>query len=191
MRAAHRYGYDALVFAGFNFDGAAQAAIQADESPSVRVHMSHIAPDVNMGDLLKETKNSQLFSVSGLPRTTLHETDDGQFVVEMEGVDIYDPVSNAIVSENANRAAAWFLDSDYDGRTFCVTQAFFPDSTAWGKLAKSLRSVVESDAFAAFSGTKSLPFPKGERARAAVKVIDPRGNEVMQIHRLEGEDYAP
>ena len=107
----------------------------------------------------------------------------------MEGVDIYDPVSNTIVSESANGVAAWFLDSDYDGRTFCISQAFFPDSNAWDRLKRALKSVVDAEAFSAFSGTRSLPFPPGRHARAAVKVIDPRGNEVMKIHSLEPEIY--
>ena len=194
LRTPFRRGYDALVFAGFSFDGTAQAAIEADPNPHVRMHMAHIAPDVAMDDLLKETRDSQLFTVSGLPRTKLIELapdsergpDGGEYVVEMEGVDIYDPVSNTIVSENANRVAAWFLDSDYDGRTFCISQAFFPDSNAWDRLKRSLKSVVDADAFDAFSGTKSLPFPAGENRRVAVKVIDPRGNEVMKVHDLEG-----
>ena len=186
MRTAFTRGYDALVFAGFSFDGTAQAAIEADPNPRVRMHMAHIAPDVSMHDLLKETRDSQLFTVSGLPRTKLKPLDDGEYTVEMEGVDIYDPVSNTIVSENADRVAAWFLDSDYDGRTFCITQAFFPDSNAWDRLKRSLKSVVDADAFEAFSGTKSLPFPAGKNKRVAVKVIDPRGNEVMKIHNLEG-----
>ena len=186
IRTAFTRGYDALVFAGFSFDGTAQAAIEADPNPHVRMHMAHIAPDVAMDDLLKETRDSQLFTVSGLPRTKLILLDDGEYAVEMEGVDIYDPVSNTIVSESADRVAAWFLDSDYDGRTFCITQAFFPDSNAWDRLKRSLKSVVDADAFEAFSGTKSLPFPAGENKRVAVKVIDPRGNEVMKIHNLEG-----
>ena len=194
IRTAFTRGYDALVFAGFSFDGAAQAAIDADPNPHVRMHMAHIAPDVAMDDLLKESRDSQLFTVSGLPRTKLIKLapdsergpDGGEYVVEMEGVDIYDPVSNTIVSENANRVAAWFLDSDYDGRTFCISQAFFPDSNAWDRLKSSLKSVVDPDAFEAFSGTKSLPFPAGENKRVAVKVIDPRGNEVMKVHDLEG-----
>ena len=151
--------------------------------------MAHIAPDVNMGDLLKETKDSQLFSVSGSPRTTLTEQPDGQYIIEMEGVDIYDPVKNTIESEKANGVAAWFLDSDYDGRTFCISQAFFPDSTAWDRLKRALKSAVDAEAFAAFSGTKSLPFPRGKYARAAVKVIDPRGNEVMRVHSLVDKTY--
>ena len=184
IRTAFRRGYDALVFAGFSFDGAAQAAIQSDANPHLRVHMAHIAPDVNMGGLLRETKNSQLFGVSGLPRTKLTAEANSEHVVSMDGVDIYDPVSNTIVSENADGVAAWFVDSDYDGRTFCISQAFFPDPNAWDKLARSLKGAVDPEAFAAFSGTKSLPFPMGEHGRVAVKVIDPRGNEVMSVHDL-------
>ena len=32
--------------------------------------------------------------------------------------------------------------------------------------------------------TTSLPFQAGEHRRVAVKVIDPRGNEVMRVHHL-------
>ena len=188
--AASRSGYDTLVFAGYSFDGAAQAAIEADPNPRVRAHMAHISPDTTMTDLLKESRDSQLFTVSGLPRTRLERLESGEYTVEMEGVDIYDPVRNSIESANANRVAAWFLDSDYDGRTFCTTQAFFPDSSVWNRLKKALNSVVDAEAFEAFSGAKSLPFPAGENRRVAVKVIDPRGNEVMKVHDLEGSPHG-
>ncbi len=102
----------------------------------------------------------------------------------MEGVDIYNPVDNSITATGADKVAAWFLDGDYDGRTFCVTQAFFPDRSAWDKLARALGGVVDEAAFEALSGTGSLPFPAGSHKCVAVKVIDPRGNEVMQVHRL-------
>ena len=189
IRAAFMHGYDALLFAGFSFDGAAQAAIQGNVNSNVTVHMAHVTPDVHMGDLLKETKDSQLFSVSGLPRTKLAKQGNGEYIVEMAGVDIYDPVSNTIVSENADGVAAWFVDSDYDGRTFCISQAFFPDSNAWDKLARALKGVVDASAFAAFKGTKSLSFPPGEHGRVAIKVIDPRGNEVMSVHDLDNPSY--
>jgi adenine-specific DNA-methyltransferase len=45
--------------------------------------------------------------------------------------------------------------------------------------------VIDAERFEALSGTKSLPFPAGKHKCAAVKVIDPRGNEVMRVHRLE------
>ena len=139
VRAAYRRGYDTLVFAGFTFDGAAQAAIQADPDSEFHIHMAYVNPDVAMNDLLKNTHTSELFTVFGLPRTELEPTDDGEYIVKMEGVDIYDPVENTTYSANADRVAAWFLDSDYDNRTFCITQAFFPNKKAWEKIARALR----------------------------------------------------
>ena len=184
--AARRY--DDLVFAGFSFDGPAQAVI--DEGvPRLRLHIAHIRPDVNpgMNGLLKEQPGSQLFTVFGRPRTTVKGPDgDGMYTVEMEGVDVYDPVNNTVVDTGAAKVAAWFLDGDYDGRTFCITQAFFPDRGAWGKLSKALAGVVDPERFELFSGTVSLPFPAGKHKAVAVKVIDPRGNEVMRVHPLEG-----
>ena len=184
LRIASRRGYDELVFAGFSFDGAAQAIIQEDPNPRVRTHIAHINPDVAMGDLLKETPSTQLFTVFGMPRTQLEETADGEYFVKMEGVDIYNPVDNTVNSAGADKVAAWFVDSDYDGRTFCITQAFFPDKSAWNKIARALKGVIDEDQFEKFSGTESFPFPAGEHACVAVKVIDPRGNEVMRVHNL-------
>ena len=187
---ASRRGYNDLVFAGFGFDGAAQAAIGDDPNPRVRIHMAHINPDVAMGGLLKETPTSQLFTVFGEPRTKLYTTDDGEYVVTMEGVDVYNPVDNMVTSEKrGDKVAAWFIDSDYDGRTFCITQAFFPNKAAWSKIARALKGVIDEERFENFSGTTSLPFPAGEHQRVAVKVIDPRGNEVMRVHNLGEQGY--
>ena len=189
LRAAYRFGYDDLVFAGFSFDGAAQATIQDDLNPNVRIHIAHINPDVAMGDLLKETPSTQLFTVFGMPRTQLKETDKGEYYIKMEGVDIYNPVDNTVNSAGADKVAAWFVDSDYDGRTFCITQAFFPDKSAWNKIARALKGVIDEDQFEKFSGTESFPFPAGEHACVAIKVIDPRGNEVMAVHNLGEHGY--
>jgi len=188
IRSANRMGYDELVIAGFSFDGPAQAVIEEVKNPHLRVHAAHIRPDVNpgMNGLLKEQPGSQLFTVFGQPRTRVDGPDaNGEYKVIMEGVDIYDPVTNSVASTGANKVAAWFIDGDYDGRTFCITQAFFPDKSAWEKLAKALKGVIDEDAFEALSGTESLPFPLGKHRCIAVKVIDPRGNEVMRVHHLD------
>jgi adenine-specific DNA-methyltransferase len=182
--AARRY--DDLVFAGFSFDGPAQAAIE-EGHPRLRIHIAHIRPDVNpgMNGLLKEQPGSQLFTVFGRPRTEVKGPDaEDMYRIEMQGVDIYDPVTNQVVDTGAAKVAAWFVDGDYDGRTFCITQAFFPDRSAWDKLSKALNGVVDPERFAALSGTVTLPFPAGKHKCAAVKVIDPRGNEVMRVHAL-------
>jgi adenine-specific DNA-methyltransferase len=187
IRSANRRGYDDLVVAGFSFDAPAQAVIEEAKHPRLRIHMAHIRPDVNpaMNGLLKEQPGSQLFSVFGQPRTRVDGPDRREeYIVTMEGVDIYNPVDNSIIATGADKVAAWFLDGDYDGRTFCITQAFFPDRSAWDKLSKALTGVVDPERFEAFSGTVSLPFPAGKYRCVAVKVIDPRGNEVMQVHKL-------
>jgi len=188
IRAASRRGYDDLVIAGFTFDGAAQTVIDEADPPNLRLHMAHIRPDVNpgMAGLLKDTPRAQLFTVFGKPRSHLEPAGTDEWRVVMEGVDIYDPVTDTITPSRADKVAAWFVDSDYDGRSFCITQAFFPDKDAWAKLSAALKGVIPEDAFAALAGTISLPFPKGEHGCVAVKAIDPRGNEVMRLHRFEG-----
>jgi adenine-specific DNA-methyltransferase len=190
IRDANRKGYDDVVFAGFGFDAAAQDAIESGSHPKLRLHMALIRPDVAMGDLLKTQPGSQLFMVFSAPRVIgPTRQKDGEFVVEVEGMDVYDPVSNTLFPTDKERIAAWFLDTDYDGRTFCICQAFFPDKSKWTRLAKALggAGVIEEEAFEGLSGLKSLPFPrperlgKGETWRIAVKVIDPRGNEGLRV----------
>ncbi|RLC08139.1 MAG: hypothetical protein DRI57_24570, partial [Deltaproteobacteria bacterium] len=187
IRPANRMGYDDLLIAGFSFDGPAQSVIEESQHPNLKIHAANIRPDINPGmdGLLKEQPRSQLFSVFGQPRTKLRGPDkNGEYEVIMEGVDIYNPVTNAIYSTGAEKIAAWFLDSNYDGRTFCLTQAFFPNKKAWAKLARALNGHIDPYAFEIMSGTISLPFAPGKHKTAAIKVIDPRGNEVMKIHKL-------
>jgi len=50
-----------------------------------------------MAGLLKEQPGSQLFTVFGQPRTKIKGPDnDGCYRALMEGMDIYDPVTNSI-----------------------------------------------------------------------------------------------
>jgi len=188
MRISYKRGYDDLVIAGFSFDAFAQECIQTnneDKKSSLKMHMAQIRPDVTMGDLLKKTNNNnQIFTVFGQPRSRVEAQADGEFRATLEGVDIYDPVANQILSSGAEKVAAWFVDTDYDGKVFCVCQAFFPDKSAWEKMQRSLKATIDESKWAELTGKVSLPFKKGKTGLVAVKVIDPRGNEVMRIHRL-------
>ena len=190
IRSANRAGYDDVVFAGFGFDATAQEAIESGSHPRLRLHMALIRPDVAMDDLLKTQPGSQLFTVFAAPR--VHgptKQESGEYVVGVEGMDVYDPVSGTLYPTDRQRIAAWFLDTDYDGRTFCICQAFFPDRSKWDRLARALgdKGVVEKDAFERLSGFGSIAFPRpsrladGEPWRVAVKVIDPRGNEGLRV----------
>lgn len=184
IHAATRYRH--LVLAGFSFAPEAAAIVAEQSHPKLKIHLANIRPDMNesMKGLLKETPNSQLFSVFGLPEIEVKQDKDGKHIVTLKGVDIFDPVENTVRSTGASKVAAWFLDSDFDNRCFCTCQAFFPNQDAWGKIAKALGSAGNEEAFEAFKGTESLPFEAGEHKRVAVKVIDPRGNEVMTVRKL-------
>jgi adenine-specific DNA-methyltransferase len=173
-----------IVLAGFSFDAAAQEKAKQLDSPAFRVHFAHIRPDVSPGmqGLLKETPNSQLFTVFGQPEIQLLPAGDGEYKVRMDGVCVYNPLTGSIEDTSSKKVAAWFLDADYDGRCFCVSQAFFPDKSAWEKISKALGGSVPDGTFEAF--TTSWPFELGQHKRIAVKVIDPRGNEVMAIKTI-------
>ena len=126
-----------------------------------------------------------MFTVFGEPDIELVKEEDGEnFIVRLLGVDVYDPLTGQVNSENAGRIAAWFIDTDYDRRTFCVAQAFFPDKSAWKKLERALKGTIDHEKFEMLTGQESLPFKKGESGEVAIKVIDQRGNEVMKVMPL-------
>ena len=188
---ARMNGYDLLIFAGFAFDPEAQALIQKAPVAELQVQFANVAPDVLVGDLLKTTRASQIFTVFGQPDVRVEKQKDGTFVVELRGVDIYDPVKGRVNSTPGEDVAAWFLDTDYDGKTFKISQAFFPgDANAWEKLQRALRVQIPSEVFERTHGTTSFPFKSGEHKRVAAKVIDFRGNEVVRVLPLDRVDHG-
>jgi very-short-patch-repair endonuclease len=181
-------GYQLLIFAGFAFDPEAQALLQKAPVAGLQVHFATIAPDVLVGDLLKTTRASQIFTVFGQPDVQVTQQKDGTYIVTLRGVDIYDPLTGKVHSERGENVAAWFLDTDYDGKTFKIAQAFFPgDPDAWEKLQRALKAQIDPEAFERMRGTNSFPFTPGEHNRIAVKVIDFRGNEVVRVVKLGKE----
>ena len=140
-----------------------------------------------MGDLLKNMRSSQIFSVCGLPEIKVHpqQAKDGKtYQVELLGLDVFDPVTMETVHRTGNDVPAWFLDTDYNGLCFHVSQAFFPRTGAWDNLKNALRGAYEESVWDHLAGTTSAPFEPGEHRQIAVKVIDDRGNELMVVEKL-------
>jgi len=205
MPLARRAGYDILVFAGFGFDPRAQEDMNVPV-PGLAVHAANVCPDVLVGDLLKTTAGSQLFTVFGQPDVQVRRVCEGpkgrkasgkaadekvEYVAELQGVDIYDPTTGEVHSAKGGEVAAWFLDTDYDGRTFCICQAFFPGGdNPWQKLQRALRGSIDPERFDEMRGTISQPFEAGEHQRIAVKVIDFRGNEVVRVCSLDSGELT-
>jgi adenine-specific DNA-methyltransferase len=191
VRSAYMMGFNILIFAGFAFDPEAQATIQKTPHPNLHIQMAHISPDVEMHDLLKSPKGSQLFTVFGQPDIRIKKTGD-EYAVELLGVDIYDPITGEVHPSRPEDVVAWFLDQNYEGYTFCITQAFFPKEATnrnpWDKLENALHGIIDKKRIEKLRGTASLPFKAGDQKRIAVKVIDQRGNEVIVVKKLEATE---
>jgi adenine-specific DNA-methyltransferase len=146
-----------------------------------------------MGDLLKNMRSSQIFSVCGLPEIKIHEIKPKQkgepvtYQIELIGLDVFDPVAMESKPFKGSDVPAWFLDIDYNGLCFHVSQAFFPRTAAWDDLKRALRTQYEDSVWDHLAGTLSTPFEAGEHRKIAVKVIDDRGNELLVVKDLEGK----
>jgi adenine-specific DNA-methyltransferase len=186
-REAHYLKYDHLYFFGFAVEPNARAMIEDERKLRLPASYVAVTPDVSMSDLLKTTRASEIFSVTGLPDVTVRRSKrrgpEGQvlYEAELKGLDVFDPESLKTDSVNGNSVPCWMLDTDYDGLSFYASQVFFPKTSAWDNLQKSLKATFDESVWSHLAGTTSEPFALGERKRVAVKVIDERGNELMRV----------
>ena len=82
---------------------------------------AHMNPDLSMGeDLLKKTRQGNLFTVFGQPDIEVRTTAEGQLQVEIRGLDVYDPTTGEIRSEDTKDIACWFVDTAYNDEAFFV-----------------------------------------------------------------------
>jgi adenine-specific DNA-methyltransferase len=176
-----------LYFFGFAIQAKARELLE--DRKKLRIPCAYVAvtPDVAMSDLLKTSRASEIFSITGLPdisvKATGKKNDGGDPLhqVTLAGLDLFDPSTLKEDSVEGQNVPAWMLDSDYDGLSFHATQVFFPKTSAWDNLQKSLKATFDESVWAHLAGTTSEPFVLGDRRRIAVKVIDERGNELMRV----------
>lgn len=186
-REAHYLKFERLYFFGFAVEPNARAMIEDERKLRIPAAYVAVTPDVAMSDLLKTTRSSEIFSVTGLPDVTVRRAKkkgpEGQPLheVELKGLDLFDPQSMDTESVGGESVPCWMLDTDYDGLSFYATQVFFPKTSAWDNLQRSLKANFDDSVWTHLAGTVSEPFALGERRRVAVKVIDERGNELMRV----------
>lgn len=178
-------GYDLVVFAAFAVSADAQDKLGAGKVGGTDVALLLANPDLLVGDLLKNTTASQTFRLYASPDISITEDGDA-FRVSVEGVDSFDAATGEVNSVGRVGIQAWFLDDDYDGTVFRVSQAFFPVTDAWDKLARALRGTVDADLVEELHSWTSLPFAAGERGRIAVRVVANDGNAAEVVRYLPG-----
>ena len=186
-REAYFLKFPSLYFFGFAIQAKARELLEDRAKLRVPCTYVTVTPDVAMSDLLKTSRASEIFSVTGLPDAVLRKTgkknDEGATLYEVElfGLDIFNPATMEQEAIEGQNMPAWMLDTDYDGLSFYATQVFFPKTAAWDNLQKSLKAEFDPSVWAHLAGTVSEPFAVGPRQRVAVKVIDERGNELMRV----------
>jgi len=188
-REAYFLKYTHLYFFGFAIQAKARELL--DDRAKLRVPCTYVTvtPDVAMSDLLKTSRASEIFSVTGLPDAVLRPAKTASkatsgaalWEVELRGLDIFHPETMEQETIEGQSVPAWMLDTDYDGMCFYATQVFFPKTAAWDNLQKSLKAEFDPSVWEHLAGTVSEPFALGDRRRVAVKVIDERGNELMRV----------
>jgi len=177
-------GFDVLIVAGFAFDP--HVSEEAKRYGKLVVLPTRINPDLQMGDaLLKKTGAGNLFMIFGEPDVRIERGKDGKVVVEVKGVDVYDPTTGQIRSNTTDDIACWFIDTDYNGESFFVRHAYFTGADEpYERLKRALRAEVDEAAWAALYSTKSYPFDAPSTGKIAVKVINHYGDEVLKVYEV-------
>lgn len=185
-REAHAKGYHHLYVIGFAIQPNARKLVE-DSEAAVGVPSTYVqaTPDLMMGDLLKNMRSSQIFSVCGLPEIKLKRLKDGKYQVEVLGLDVFDPATMEIDHRQGDDVPCWMLDQNYNGLCFHARQVFFPRTAAWDSLKRSLKAEFDDNVWDHLAGTVSYPFEAGEEGQIAVKVIDDRGNELLVVKSLK------
>ena len=187
-REAYQKGYTHLFVIGFQIEPSARLLIEQNaEAGSIPSTYLSATTDLTMGDLLKNMRSSQIFSACGLPDVKLMrlkskgKNGDQAYRVALLGLDVCDPATMEVEHFSGNDVPAWFLDTNYNGLCFHVSQAFFPRTSAWENLRKALRGEYSESVWDHLAGNVSAPFELSKGAQIAVKVIDERGNELMVV----------
>ncbi|MCX6030269.1 MAG: site-specific DNA-methyltransferase [Chloroflexi bacterium] len=179
--AVQGVGFDLLIVCGFAFDPHVSEEIK--RYGALTVLPTKMNPDLAMGDeLLKKTGAGNLFMVFGEPDVDITKQGDGQLIVEIKGVDVYDPTTGQIRNSSTDDIACWFIDTDYDGESFFVRHAYFTGADQpYDKLKRALRAEIDEAAWSALYSTVSRPFARPASGKIAVKVINHYGDEVLKV----------
>ncbi|ESX79382.1 site-specific DNA-methyltransferase [Mesorhizobium sp. LSHC414A00] len=177
--------FDTLIVCGFAFEAhASPETMTLGRLTMLKVNMNQ---DLRMGDRLKTADQGNLFVVFGEPDVNFRARSDGEYEVEIKGVDIFNPNTGEQKSSGKveDDVACWFVDDDYDETSFFVRQAYFlGGKDPYEKLKAALKAELDDDAWRVLNSTVSRPFPAPSTGKIAVKVINHYGDEVMKVYSV-------
>jgi adenine-specific DNA-methyltransferase len=179
-REAGDANFDVVIACAFNYEPHASEFDKLGRVPVLKARMN---ADLHMADDLKNTGSGNLFVIFGEPDIDLLEGED-QVRVKINGVDVFDPSTGEVRSDDADGIACWFIDTDYNGESFFVRQAYFLGANdPYKALKTTLKAEIDEDAWATLNSDTSRAFQRPSTGRVAVKVINHLGDEVMKVFR--------
>lgn len=178
-REANDARFDVLIACGFNFDAHTSELNRLGPLPILKAKMN---ADLHMSDELKNTGAGNLFVVFGEPDIAWNFDDAGEIVVEVLGIDVFDPKTGKVRASGKTDIAAWFIDTDYDEESFFVRHAYFMGANdPYKSLKTALKAEIDQEAWETLYRDTSRPFKRPATGRFAVKVINHFGDEVMKV----------
>ncbi len=161
----------------------------------VRMH-----DDLMQDGLLKKDKGAGAFITIGEPDIVIVDDEGGETVhIEIQGLDIYDPIKDIVKPRSVEDIAYWEIDDDYDGEQFVVRGLHFcggkkDDFDAWKKGLQSvapkatkkkaettLRLQLNEELWDTLYGFNSQPIEKRQGRKIAVRVISQFGEESTKV----------
>ncbi|MGO8038272.1 site-specific DNA-methyltransferase [Rhizobium leguminosarum] len=171
--------FDVLIACAFNFDAHSS---ELGSLGSLKILKARINPDMHMSEELKNTGRGNMFVVFGEPDVDIIDDGGPQIRVKVNGVDVFDPNTGDIRSNDTAGIAAWFVDTDYNEESFFVRHAYFlGDNDPYKSLRTALKADIDKDAWATLYSDTSRPFDRPATGKIAVKVINHFGDEVMKV----------
>ncbi len=203
QEAIHAGDIQLLCVLGFSFDATTHEVTEEDgvTVDTSREGFAHVADersfgriklllvtmnaDLLMGQDLKKTGAGNLFTVFGEPDISLTSDASNQVRVELHGVDVYDPTTGEVRSNDTGQIALWMIDTNYNGDSFFVRHCYFTGGgDPYKRLKTALKSEIDPDAWASMNSSKSRPFDPPTTGKIAVKVINDYGDEVMKVFEV-------
>ena len=184
VREAADADFDTLIACAFNYDAHATEFNKLGRIPVLKARMN---ADLHMAEDLKKTDTANLFVIFGEPDIDIEPAtgDNGDpdwLQVKINGVDVFDPSTGEIRSDDPDGIACWFIDTDYNHESFFVRQAYFLGANdPYKSLKTTLKAEINPEAWSTLHSETSHPFPKPTSGRIAVKVINHLGDEVMKV----------
>ena len=89
--------------------------------------------------------------------------DDGSSSI-LKGVDVYDPTTGEVRSNDTDQIALWMIDTDYNEESFFVRHCYFTGGNdPYKRLKTALKADIDEDAWASLYATESRARSRARR----------------------------